>query len=805
MGYDHQAISSPNFPSFLIFCFITVFFYSSATAKTLNTLQRGSSLSVKNDVSDFLTSPDNSFTCGFYGVGTNAYWFSIWFTHSRDRTVIWMANRNRPVNGLGSRTSLTRDGSMVLTDVDGIQVWSPDLNSTSANLAERAELLNSGNLVLRGPQGEILWQSFDFPTNTLLPNQLFTKGMKLVSNLLGRGNFGSGYYSFYFDNDNVLRLMYDGPDISSLYWPNPGYSVFDNGRTNYNSSRIAVFDDLGRFLSSDLWRFRASDMGLGPKRRLTIDYDGNLRLYSLNSTGFWAVTWEALIQRCRVHGICGRNGICVYTPEPKCSCPPGYEVLDKTNWNKGCIPKFNLTCSEPVKFLKIPNVDFFGFDLKFMESITFSACRKLCVDDCRCQAFRYKLAEKSTTTLCYTKNALFNGHKSPFYPGSLYFKLPLHVDTSLPAKLSVTGSCMDNETMAVVVGSASMYDKKTKRMRWVYLYSFASAVGVVEFFFIVSGWCLLFRRRGAVAPTLQDDFRRISSHFRMYLSSELKKATQNFKEELGRGSSGVVYKGVLEDQRVVAVKKLGDIYHAEDVFWAEVTTIEKIHHMNLVRTWGFCSENKHRLLITEYIENGSLDKHLFSPGFLAWKERLKVAMGIAKGLAYLHHECLEWVIHCDVKPENVLLDSDFEPKIADFGLAKLSQRGGRGSEFSQMRGTKGYMAPEWASNLPITAKVDVYSYGVVILEIVKGIRLSNWVTEDDEEIETEMTRFIRVAKHRIQSGEESWIEDMLDPRLDGEYNRNQAAKMIKIGISCVEEDRSKRPTMDAIVQMLLEC
>ncbi|XP_004300866.1 PREDICTED: putative receptor protein kinase ZmPK1-like [Fragaria vesca subsp. vesca] len=804
MGYDdHQR---PKFPSFLIFCFITLLFHSSATAKTHNTLQRGSSLSVKHGVSEFLTSPDNSFTCGFYGVGTNAYWFSIWFTNSKDKTLVWMANRNRPVNGLGSKASLTRDGSMVLTDVDGTQVWSPTLNSSSANLAESAELLNSGNLVLRGPQGEILWQSFDFPTHTLLPNQLFTKDMKLVSNKLGKGDFGSGFYNLNFDSDNVLRLVYDGPDMSSVYWPDPNYNAFKNGRTNYNSSRIVVFDDLGRFLSSDGFEFSASDMGLGIKRRLTMDYDGNLRLYSLNATGFWVVTWEALSQNCRIHGICGRNGICVYTPEPKCSCPPGYEVLDKTDWNKGCKPKFNLTCSDPVKFIEMPNADFYGFDVKKDASITLEACRKLCIDDCRCQAFRYKQVDQVTMNSCFIKDALFNGHKSPYYGGTLYLKVPLGVNTSLPPILSVTDSCMNNETMAVTVGSASMYDKATKRVRWVYLYSFAYAVGAVEFLFIVSGWCLLFRRHGAVAPTLHDDFRRISSHFRMYLYSELKKATQNFKEELGRGASGRVYKGVLEDKRVVAVKKLEEIYHAEEVFWAEVTTIGKIHHMNLVRTWGFCSENNHRLLISEFIENGSLDKHLFSSSFLAWKERFKVALGIAKGLAYLHHECLEWVIHCDVKPENVLLNSEFEPKIADFGLAKLSQRGSRGSHFSQMRGTKGYMAPEWASNLPITAKVDVYSYGVMILEIVKGIRLSSWVMEgDDEEIETEMTRFIREVKHRILLGEESWIEEMVDPRLDGEYNRSEAAKMVEIGISCVEEDRSKRPTMDAIVQILLEC
>lgn len=262
---------------------------------------------------------------------------------------------------------------------------------------------------------------------------------------------------------------------------------------------------------------------------------------------------------------------------------------------------------------------------------------------------------------------------------------------------------------------------------------------------------------------------------------------------------------MLADDRVVAVKKLGDAYLTEEVFWAEVSIIGKINHMNLVRMWGFCLEPKHRLLVYEYVENGSLDKHLFSGNVLGWNERFKVALGTAKGLAYLHHECLEWVIHCDVKPENILLDGEFEPKISDFGLAKLSQRDHNNSEMSRIRGTKGYMAPDWALNLPITAKVDVYSYGVVVLELVKGIRLSNWVAEDGDEQETELTRFIKVVKRKIQIEETAWVEDTVDTRLNGHFTRIQAKKMIEIGISCVDENRSKRPTMDSIVQALLEC
>ncbi|KAF8402984.1 hypothetical protein HHK36_011078 [Tetracentron sinense] len=788
----------------LIFILITLS-SSFASSTTHNSWQRGSSLSVEDD-SDSLTSPDNSFTCGFYEGGTNAYYFSIWFTNSVNRTVVWMANRDRPVNGRGSRVSLEGNGIMVLADVDGSKIWSTNTTSTDVTTAE---LLNTGNLVLKDPLGTILWQSFDFPTDTLLPTQTLTKSKKLIS-VLGNGMYSSGYFSFYFDNDNVLRLMYDGPDISSPYWPNPDFSVFQNGRTNYNSSRIAVIDEMGSFKSSDQTEFRASDMGFGVKRRLTIDHDGNLRLYSLNElTRSWEVSWKALQQQCNVHGICGRNGICVYTPEPKCACPPGYEINDPSDWNKGCKPKFTRNCtqSQQVKFVELPHTDFYGFDLNYSEPVSIDSCRKLCLDDCACEAFGYRITGRG---LCLTKSALFNGFTSPNFQATIYLKLPISVETPYPS-IPVGSDIVCGSETEVLGGSPGMYGKGKGTTKWAYLYWFASAIGAIEAVFIASGWWFLFRKH-RVPAVVEDGYRAISSQFRKFSYAELEKATKKFKEELGRGGSGAVYKGVLEDDRVVAVKKLGDVIQGEEEFWAEVSTIGRINHMNLVRMWGFCSEKTHKLLVYTYVENLSLDKHLFSnvrssrrASLLGWKERFKIALGTAKGLAYLHHECLEWVIHCDVKPENILLDADFEPKIADFGLSKLSKRGGTGWEFSRIRGTKGYMAPDWAMNFPITAKVDVYSYGVVLLEIVTGIRLSNWVVKDGEEDEMELTRVIKAAKRKTEYEEDLWIEGIVDPRLNGQFSRNQVAKMVEIGISCVEEDRSKRPTMDRVVQALLEC
>ncbi|KAH6806247.1 hypothetical protein C2S51_031078 [Perilla frutescens var. frutescens] len=768
-----------------------------AASKSRSSLKHGDSITVGKE-SEFITSPDNSFTCGFYGLDTNAYWFAIWFTNSVNTTVVWMANRDRPVNSKGSKATIRGDGAMVLTDVDGTVVWQS--NTTSADVAA-AQLLNTGNLVLKNPQGDVLWQSFDFPTDTLLPSQAFTKNTRLTS-VSTEGSFATGIFNLYFGSDNVLRLISDSPDTSTTYWPNPDFDIYTSGRTNYNSSRIAVLDDLGRFLSSDQLQFNTSDMGYGIKRRMTMDYDGNLRVYSLNdSTGLWSVTWQALAQPCNVKGVCGRNAICVYAPEPTCTCPPGFKVNDPSNWNAGCNPAFNQTLllSQKVKFLQVPHTDFYGFDLNTTFPVTLETCRDMCVQDFRCLAFSYRLLGQG---FCFIKSAMLNGYAAPEFPASIYIKIPDSVEPSKPEIFHASSQICGSDDEELLFGSSSMYDFNSKRVKWVYIYSFGAALGVIELVFVLLGWWFLFRKHG-VPASVEAGYNMISSQFRRYSYSELKKATKNFKEELGRGGSGAVYKGVLSDDRAVAVKKLGDVFQAQEEFFAEISIIGKINHMNLVRIWGFCSERRHRLLVYEYLDNLSLDRHVFTSNFLGWKQRYAVALGTAKGLAYLHHECLEWVIHCDVKPENILLDSEFQPKIADFGLAKLSQREGPGSEFTRIRGTKGYMAPEWALSLPITAKVDVFGYGVVILELVRGVRLCNWSVEDDGE--AALTSFVRKMKERMECGSSSWVESVVDSRLEGKFSRKQAAALIQTGVSCVEEDRNKRPTMASVVQALMEC
>ncbi|XP_066309357.1 putative receptor protein kinase ZmPK1 [Miscanthus floridulus] len=775
---------------------------SSAPEPAQHTLGTGSSLSVEDHGRPFLTSPDGTFSCGFQDAGENAFSFSVWYTDAAEKTAIWTANPGAPVNGRGSRISFRRDGGLALDDANGSTVW--ESKTSGGGGALTISLLDTGNLLISDPStgGRTLWQSFDWPTDTLVPSQPLTKDKKLVA----------GYFSLYYDNDNVLRLLYDSPDISSIYWPNnPINDPFKNGRTTYNSSRIGVLDDNGLFLSSDNLGVHASDFGPGVKRRLTMDQDGNVRIYSMNaSTGGWAVTWAALGQPCSTHGLCGQNALCEYQPRLRCSCPPAYEMVDRQDWRKGCKPMFRVTnCSQPpspspeqqFKFLKLPHSDFYGYDLQFYQSVTFEYCKKLCLKMCLCVGFSYKPEGQG---FCYPKSILFNGFTSSAFSGTIYLKVPIDFDASaaLVTARSAAGLACDPNISVIIRRSEGTFSRTGNGTKWPYLFAFAGVLGVLDIIFIATSWWFLSSKQ-SIPSSLKARYRMVTGQFRRFTYRELKDATGNFKEELGRGGSGVVYRGVLDKGKVVAVKKLTNVAWGDEEFWAEMTVIGRINHMNLVRIWGFCSQGKHKLLVYEYVENESLDRHLFGTDrTLPWRERYRIALGTARGLAYLHHECLEWVIHCDVKPENILLTREFDAKIADFGLAKLSKRDGAAGDsmqLSHMRGTTGYMAPEWALNVPINAKVDVYSYGIVLLEIVMGCRVCDQTTAGGER--REMSQIAQALRHVVATGN---VVPLVDGRLQGQFNPRQALEMVRISLSCME-DRSNRPTMDDVAKALTAC
>jgi serine/threonine protein kinase len=206
-----------------------------------------------------------------------------------------------------------------------------------------------------------------------------------------------------------------------------------------------------------------------------------------------------------------------------------------------------------------------------------------------------------------------------------------------------------------------------------------------------------------------------------FTSQQLRIATDNFTNLLGAGGFGSVYKGIFSNGTIVAVNVLygSSDKRIEEQFMAEVITIGRVHHFNLVRLYGFCFEKNMRAVVYEYMGNGSLDKYLFhEKNILGFEKLHEIAVGTARGVAYMHEECKQRIIHYDIKPENILLDEKFCPKVADFGLAKLCNREKTHITMTGGRGTPGYAAPEMWMPFPITHKCDVYSFGMLLFEII---------------------------------------------------------------------------------------
>ncbi|MQM11870.1 hypothetical protein Taro_044783 [Colocasia esculenta] len=287
----------------------------------------------------------------------------------------------------------------------------------------------------------------------------------------------------------------------------------------------------------------------------------------------------------------------------------------------------------------------------------------------------------------------------------------------------------------------------------------------------------------------------------LFTYEELSHITNHFSTQnlLGEGGFGCVYKGYLSDGRVVAVKQLKDGGgQGEREFRAEVEIISRIHHRHLVSLVGYCIAENQRLLVYDYVPNDTLHYHLHGAGrpVMDWSTRLKVALGAARGLAYLHEDCHPRVIHRDIKSSNILLDYSFEAQVSDFGLAKLAMDANT-HVTTRVMGTFGYLAPEYASSGKLTDKSDVFSFGVVLLELVTGRKPVDTLQPLGDESLVEWAR--PIMSRAIETGE---FKDLPDPRLENDYNEVEMFRMIEVAAACVRHSAPMRPRMGQVVRAL---
>ncbi|RWR96268.1 Protein kinase domain-containing protein [Cinnamomum micranthum f. kanehirae] len=323
----------------------------------------------------------------------------------------------------------------------------------------------------------------------------------------------------------------------------------------------------------------------------------------------------------------------------------------------------------------------------------------------------------------------------------------------------------------------------------------ASVFCVIFLIIGILWWKGCFRKRSS----MYEDLKRLDLQTGSFTLRQLKAATNNFDaaNKIGEGGFGPVYKGLLYDGTIIAVKQLSSkSKQGNREFVNEIGMISALQHPNLVKLYGCCIEGNQLLLVYEYMENNSLARALFGMEEqqlkLDWPTRHHICVGIARGLAYLHEESRLKIVHRDIKATNVLLDKDLNPKISDFGLAKLFEEENTHIN-TRIAGTIGYMSPEYAMHGYLTDKADVYSFGIVALEIVSGTSNTNYKPNRDG---------VYLLDWAYVLQERGSLIELVDPKLGSEFNKKEAIGMISIALLCTNSSSTLRPTMSAVVSML---
>ncbi|TQD84353.1 hypothetical protein C1H46_030098 [Malus baccata] len=732
---------------------------------TINPPFQGAQINWIDNGGLFLLSNRSEFGFGFKRFETSPQdrLFLLVIVHMDSSRVVWTGNRGSPV--LNSDKFVFDAKSGVFLQSDGGVVWSAD---TGGKRVSAIELQDSGNLVLHGDDGGVVWQSFSHPTDTLLWNQEYTEGMKLVSN---PSSNNLSCILHIKSGDLVLSAGYQTPQ--------PYWSMAKESRKTINKDGGVV---TSATISENSWKFFDRSKALLWQFIFSSNIDSNATWIAvLGSDGF--ISFYNLRGSIDPSGTKIPSDSCS-TPEPcdsyfecfsnkNCQCPSG--LSSRRNCKAGVVS----SCDPSRGSTELVNAGdgLYYFALGYIppsSKTDLNGCQTSCLGNCSCVALFFQ----NSTRNCFLFDKLGSFQNSEKVSGFVsYIKV-------LRDGSSGTG------------GSRS----SKKRFPYVVIIAISTVLAIICGLLYMGCRYYWKKRKSPESPTETSEegnfFENLTGKPIRFSYKDLQTATNNFSVKLGQGGFGSVYQGILPDGTRLAVKKLEGIGQGQKEFQAEVTIIGSIHHLHLVRLRGFCAEGSHRLLAYDYMANGSLDKWIFKKynkeSLLDWETRFNIALCTAKGLAYLHEDCDSKIVHCDIKPENVLLDDNYLAKVADFGLAKLMTRG-QSHVFTTLRGTRGYLAPEWINNSPISEKIDVYSYGMLLLEIIGGRK--NY----DRTETSEKSNFPSYAFKMLGEGK---LKDIVDTKLGIDKGDERVETAIMVALWCIQEDMSLRPSMTKVVQML---
>ncbi|XP_047334111.1 G-type lectin S-receptor-like serine/threonine-protein kinase LECRK1 [Impatiens glandulifera] len=758
-------------PGFLIIIIILLssFCLTSAQLNPQN-ITLGSFLTPTSTHNSTWLSPSGLYAFGFYKQG-NGFYVGIFLAGIPDKTVVWIANRDDPP--LSSNVTLLFDtnGRLILHQPDNQNTSLMDTSSSAY-----ASMHDSGNFVLYDSNGEPIWQSFHNPTDTILPTQRLTRNKEIVS-AESTTNPASGIFRLKMQADgNLVQYPVQTPDTAAFaYYSTSTFGYGPNVTLNFEKNGYLYLFNSTTIISNVTDGF-ADDDDDATIYLMRIDPDGIFRVYSHGS--IWSVVWSSTTDPCAPKGRCGLNGFCTLLDDKvDCLCLPGFDFVNTGNWSSGCERDFNVeSCKSndsqvQSKMTSVPSTTWEENSYSVISQITQQACEQTCLDDCNCQVALYKEGDcrKQKLPLRYGRRQMG--------------------DSSMALVKTQTRTGDENND---IVPPAK---QEKRHYSGVVVLSIGSSLVALACILLIASCFLFYRSRlgfySKLPPMgnveLGDD---VSP--RAFSYADLEKITNGFKEEVGKGASGVVYKGIIPySKKSVAVKKLEKMSTEGDrEFLNEIKAIGQTHHRNLVRLIGYCHDSENKLLVIEFMSNGSLADVLFTPEKRpCWDERTRIVLDVGKGILYLHEECETQIIHCDIKSQNILMDEYRSIKISDFGLAKFLKYD-QTRTYTAVRGTKGYIAPEWHKNLPVTVKADVYSFGIVLLEIITCRRCLNWSLPEEEAVLEEWVYSC------FEAGD---LQKLVG---DEEVDMKMLKKMVKVGIWCIQEDPSLRPTMKKVLLML---
>ncbi|KAL5989766.1 hypothetical protein ACLOJK_010660 [Asimina triloba] len=693
----------------------------------------------------FLTEGDDSislppFGCGFIrppAPGGDATWFlGVLILQGPNTSVanrhVWLANRDRLI-GENATLVMTAQGGLVLRDADGTEAWS---SRTTGMSLLGIKLGDTGNLLLYNDSYTV-WESFDEPGDTLLPGQMLYQGSRLVASASTQNwssggqcyvQMASGGFSAFVqaDADAPLKYLHLGPGAKAgLSYPtreNPfDRSGFGLGKsytrpcrpTNICRSRFGPSpttyaihngETLVLFFGGTNYSYQISpESAVGSYPFLRLGFDGRLRTLRRQSGNLSAQMYDLVsgqVDNCQNPNVCGEYGICA--GGGNCSCPKA--LINGSDYFRQIEgPSTGLGCSE-----------------SYDSSISNGNCYLL-----------YKI-------LSIRENPI---------PGDGPYKSSAFIKVQLPYLALAPSPDPGNKTVSAgsplqtpsqpgnntalansPIGAPNSQRNAPRKKTMVF---FGIVMFLVVLYFVISKKN---KKKKEDRTEGEEDFQEALKMPEGFTYEELSAATDDFKNQLGGGGFGTVYKGALKDGTKVAVKRLDNRGQGMKEFLAEVETIGNVNHFNLVHVIGFCADKSCQLLVYEYMSNGSLDKWIFNREknmAIDWQTRMKIILDVARGLAYLHEECRQRIAHLDIKPHNILLDA----KVSDFGLSKLMARD-QSQVQTTMRGTPGY-------TLKNSSMVDIQLHKE---EFMKMIKLAAWCLQDDHTRRPQMSMVVKVME-----------------------------------------------------------